>query len=306
MAKIGLLDVDGHNFPNIPLMKISAYHKQMGDDVEWVMPIQHYDKIYKSKIFSFTPDFEGILQCDELFEGGSGYAIHLENGKEVYEKEKEGVLPKEIECQCPDYSLYPQFSEAYGFCVRGCPRGCPFCIVGKKEGRIARQVADVDDFWKGQKEIKLLDANLLACVDRERILKSLADTKAYVDFTQGLDIRLTEGIVPLINQIKVKRIHFAWDNAKQDLTRYFEEFKKYYKSKDYRRLGVYVLTNFDTTLEEDLYRVYKLRELGFDPYVMIYNKASAPRQIRLLQRYVNNRIIFRTVERFEDYDEKRG
>ncbi|MGN0554832.1 MAG: hypothetical protein ACI4LI_02925, partial [Candidatus Fimenecus sp.] len=90
MAKIGLLDVDGHNFPNIPLMKISAYHKQMGDDVEWVMPIQHYDKIYKSKIFSFTPDFEGILQCDELFEGGSGYAIHLENGKEVYEKEKEG------------------------------------------------------------------------------------------------------------------------------------------------------------------------------------------------------------------------
>lgn len=167
-------------------------------------------------------------------------------------------------------------------------------------------ICDVDDFWKGQKEIKLLDANLLACVDRERILKSLADTKAYVDFTQGLDIRLTEGIVPLINQIKVKRIHFAWDNAKQDLTRYFEEFKKYYKSKDYRRLGVYVLTNFDTTLEEDLYRVYKLRELGFDPYVMIYNKASAPRQIRLLQRYVNNRIIFRTVERFEDYDEKRG
>lgn len=302
--RIGIIDVDGHNFPNIPLMKISAYHKSLGDSVEWWFPLQSYDRVYKSKIFSFTPDIQYQIQADEIIEGGTGYAISLENGREVYEKNNDVALDPQIEKMCPDYSIYPQFSEAYGNLTRGCPRGCPFCIIGKKEGLCSRQVADLADFYSGQKEIKLLDANILACEDRERLLKDLAKSKARVDFTQGLDIRLIDGIEDLITQIRIKTIHFAWDNAKQDLSKHFEKFKNK-TSIGRQKLIVYVLTNFNSSLEEDLYRIYKLRELGYSPYVMIYDKAHASREIRDLQRWVNSPQIFQSVAKFEDYKARR-
>lgn len=290
--KIGLLDVDGHNFPNLPLMKISAYHKSLGDDVEWVNLFEHYDKVYQSKVFTFTPDFEYCVNADEIQKGGTGYSLDNK------------LLPC-IENQCPDYSLYPEYSEAYGFLTRGCPRGCPFCIVAQKEGRKSVQVADLDNFYRGQKVVKLLDPNITACKDRERLLKQLISSKAWVDFTQGIDIRLVQGIEELLAKVKVKTLHFAWDNPEQDLTGYFQSFKDK-TSLDIRKLRVYVLTNFDSTHEQDLYRVYKLREMGYDPYIMIYEKETAPRETRLLQRWVNNKIIFRSVERFEDYDCKKG
>ncbi len=290
--KIGLIDVDGHNFPNLPLMKISAYHKSLGDDVEWVNLFEHYDKVYQSKVFTFTADFEYCVNADEIQKGGTGYSLDNK------------LLPC-IENQCPDYSLYPEYSEAYGFLTRGCPRGCPFCIVAQKEGRKSVQVADLDNFYRGQKVIKLLDPNITACKDRERLLKQLISSKAWVDFTQGIDIRLVQGIEELLAKVKVKTLHFAWDNPEQDLTGYFQSFKDK-TSLDIRKLRVYVLTNFDSTHEQDLYRVYKLREMGYDPYIMIYEKETAPRETRLLQRWVNNKIIFRSVERFEDYDCKKG
>lgn len=290
--KIGLIDVDGHNFPNLPLMKISAYHKSLGDDVEWVNLFEHYDKVYQSKVFTFTADFEYCVNADEIQKGGTGYSLDNK------------LLPC-IENQCPDYSLYPEYSEAYGFLTRGCPRGCPFCIVAQKEGRKSVQVADLDNFYRGQKVIKLLDPNITACKDRERLLKQLIISKAWVDFTQGIDIRLVQGIEELLAKVKVKTLHFAWDNPEQDLTGYFQSFKDK-TNLDIRKLRVYVLTNFDSTHEQDLYRVYKLREMGYDPYIMIYEKETAPRETRLLQRWVNNKIIFRSVERFEDYDCKKG
>lgn len=290
--KIGLIDVDGHNFPNLPLMKISAYHKSLGDSVEWVNLFEHYDKVYQSKVFTFTPDFEYCVNADEIQLGGTGYDL------------KNKLLPC-IENQCPDYSLYPEYSEAFGFLTRGCPRGCPFCIVAQKEGRKSIQVADLDNFYRGQKAIKLLDPNITACADRERLFEQLIESGAWVDFTQGLDIRLVEGVEKLLSQIKVKMLHFAWDNPEQDLTKYFQNFKSK-TDFDMRRLRVYVLTNFDSTHEQDLYRIYKLREMGYDPYVMIYEKETAPRKTRSLQRWVNNKIIFRSVERFEDYDPKKG
>jgi hypothetical protein len=137
-------------------------------------------------------------------------------------------------------------------------------------------------------------------------LQQLIESGAWVDFTQGLDIRLvTERNTELLRRVKVKNIHFAWDNPKQDLSGHFQRFKEL-SGIDYRKLGVYVLTNFDSTHEEDLHRIYTLRDLGYSPYVMIYDKANAPRETRLLQRWVNNRIIFKTVPRFEDYDARRG
>lgn len=162
----------------------------------------------------------------------------------------------------------------------------------------------MDDFWNGQKKIVLMDANLLACRERERILKRLAQTRAQVDFSQGLDIRLTEGIVPLIDAVRTKTLHFAWDNPEQDLTRYFRDFKEKYHKKDVRCLSVYVLVNYNSTMEQDLYRIYKLRELGYEPFVMIYDKAHADHELKRMMRWVNNKFVFHQVERFEEYDTK--
>lgn len=317
--KIGLIDVDGHNFPNLPLMKLSAWHKQQGDSIEWYDPMAasvvyrdthefYYDKVYMSKVFSFTPDYEYYVIAKEVKQGGSGYCIFLEDGKEVYHKENDGQLPYEAEHIYPDYGLYPELTKdtAYGFMSRGCPRGCKFCHVGCKEGRKAYKVADLSEFWRGQKNIVLLDPNTIACKEWKDILQQLIDSKSWVDFSQGVDIRLmTEEKAEMIKRIKTKNIHFAWDRYedKEKIVPKLKMFKEY-TGYDHRKLTVYMLCNFDTTFEQDLERVYLLRDLGYSPYVMLYNKEHIPKRHRLkhLQRWVNNRIVFRSCEKFEDFD----
>lgn len=292
--KIGLVDVDGHNFPNLALMKISAYHKAKGDSVEWCIPLDRYDVVYQSKVFdeTYSPDIDWIPMADKVIKGGTGYGL---NNK----------LPEEIEHMYPDYSLYPELTKntAYGYLTRGCPRGCKFCIVKAKEGKKSYKVADLSEFWRCQKNIKLLDPNILACRDHIELLQQLVDSKAKVDFTQGLDIRLTtEKNIELINSIKVKEIHFAWDNPKDDLTPFFERYKALATHKPHGRYGtVYVLVNFDSTMEENLYRIYTLRDMDFDPFVMVYDKPNASREIKDLQRWCNNKFIFRKCNNFYDY-----
>lgn len=292
--KIGLVDVDSHNFPNLALMKISAYHKQHGDDVEWAQSLLHYDKVYMAKVFDFTPDDVQAYQADEIIKGGSGYDMNIK-------------LPEEVEHCYPDYSLYGITGTAYGYLTRGCPRGCPFCIVADKEGRKSVKVADLPDFWLGQKNIKLLDPNLLACTEWKELLQQLIDSKAWIDYTQGLDIRLmTDEKAEMIRRTKCKMIHFAWDDPNDALTlKMLEEYSNAF-GVDARKKRVYVLTNFKSTFEQDLYRVYKLVEIGYDPYVMIYDKYNAPRKIRHLQRWCNNKIIFRSQPDFAKYDPKKG
>ena len=290
--KIGLIDVDGHNFPNLALMKISAWHKAQGDTVEWFFPMSHYDKVYMAKVFDFTPDFETVINADEVIYGGTGYDL-------------QNKLPDEIEHIYPDYSLYGIKNTAYGYLTRGCPRGCGFCIVGKKEGLKSYKVADISEFWRGQREIKLLDPNLLACKDNIELLQQLIDSGAWIDFTQGLDIRLiTEEAIDKIKQLKIKAIHFAWDYMKYSdvIIKNLKHFKEA-TNIDMRKARVYVLTNYDTTHEEDVYRIYKLKELGYGPYLMIYDKQTAPKRLKQMQRWVNNKFIFRSgqAETFEDY-----
>ena len=306
--KVGLIDVDGHNFPNIPLMKISAYHKQKGDEVEWYDPLftGHVDKVYMSKVFSASPDYQYHVDADEIVKGGSGYCISLENGKEVFDKSKDIPLPPEIEHIYPDYSLYGIKDTAYGFLTRGCPRGCSFCHVEAKEGRMSRKVADLSEFWNGQKNIVLCDPNILACkLHWKDLLQQLIDSKATVDFNQGLDIRLmTQEKAEMLKAIKTKSLHFAWDRYqdKNMILPHLQMFKEI-TSKNERNLIVYVLCNFDTTLEQDLERIYTLRELGYWAYVMLYDKEHIPRGhiLRKLQRWVNNRFIFAKCNTFEEY-----
>lgn len=309
--RIGLIDVDGKDFPNLALMKLSAWHKSRGDVVEWYDPLYsgHMDKVYLSKVFSFTPDYDYPIDADVIERGGTGYCISLVDGKEVFDQSKNKNLPYEIEHIYPDYSLYPELTQdtAFGFLTRGCPRGCDFCVVEKKEGRCSVKVADLKEFWSGQKKIVLCDPNILACKDWRDLLQQLIDSRALVDFNQGLDIRMmTEEKVEYLNRIKIAEIHFAWDRY-QDKDLILPKFKMFAEHTTLRKKNiehaaiVYTLVNFDSTLEQDLERIYTLRKMGFWAYVMIYDKEHCKPVYKDLQRWVNNRFIFAKCKRFEDY-----
>lgn len=303
--KVGLIDVDGHNFPNLALMRISAYHKKRGDFVEWWQgDFWHYDIVYKSKIFSdaYSPDMPDPINADKVIKGGTGYAIKTVNGIEIFDKCVHKDLPEEIEKCFPDYTIYPEFDFAVSMTSRGCPRACSFCHVVAKEGRKSVKVADVSDFWSGQKEIKVLDPNLTACRDKRELFKQYRETGAIIDYTQGLDIRLlNDADIDDLNGTRLRTIHFAWDNPKDDLAAKFKHFSDKFRRNSNKGM-VYVLTNFGSTMEQNLYRIYTLRDLGFKPYVMVYNKPSAPKEIRDLQRWCNNKIIFNSCPKFEDYN----
>ena len=295
MSKIGLIDVDSHNFPNLALMKISAYHKAQGDEVEWWWGWGQYDRVYMSKVFddTYSPDHPEPVNTREIIKGGTGYGL-------------DNKLPDEIEHMYPDYSLYPELTKdtAYGFLSRGCPRGCPFCIVKDKEGRKSYKVADLSEWWSGQKNIVLCDPNLLACREHMDLLKQLADSKAWVDMNQGVDARmLTEENIEALNRVKIKTIHFAWDLMEQSdaVLRGLNLYREHGKIKSAARRMVYVLTNYNTTMEENLYRIYTLRDMGFDPYVMVYDKPNAPQEIRRLQRWCDNKFVFGSCPDFKDY-----
>lgn len=299
--RIGLIDVDGHHFPNLPLMKLSAWHKEHGDSVEWYNPLTAWldppDLVYVSKVFTFTDDYPHPINAGEVLHRGTGY-FYPNGGPE---------LSGEIEHIYPDYSLYPELTRdtAYGFLTRGCPRGCGFCIVAKKEGRKSHKVADLSEFWRGQKQIKLLDPNMFACREWPELAGQLIESGAWVDFTQGCDIRImTEEMAECIKRMKVKQMHFAWDRyGDKDLViPKFEMFREV-TGWDHRKMTVYVLTGYDTTIEQDLERIYILRDMGYSPYVMIYDKYKKKKKDNLvrMQRWVNSRFAFAACRKFEDY-----
>ena len=182
----------------------------------------------------------------------------------------------------PDYSLYPELAKdtAYGMLTRGCPRiNHGFCITPKKDGCTSRKVADLSEFWSGQKNVCLLDQNILACKERKGLLQQLINSRAVVEFNGGMDARyMTTEIIEMVRQIRVKDYHFAWDDPKEDLLQRFVDIRDS-GIKNPNQVGVYVLTNYWSTTAEDLQRIYALRSLGFMPFVMIYDK----------QKYVDNR-----------------
>lgn len=307
--RIGLLS-DSHNFPNLCLMKISTWHKAKGDCVELWQKSSSYDKVYVSKIFtdSTLPD---ITNASEVQRGGSGYDL-------------QNKLPYEIEHSFPDYTLYPEFDFALGMFTRGCPRlNHGFCITPKKDGCVSRKVADLKDFWAGQKEVMLLDQNLLACKDRLEILQQMRESGALFTMDGGTDARfMTSTVIDAFRGIRVKDFHFAWDDPREDLYPRFVSIAESGLLRP-RDTGVYVLTNYWSTTEEDLKRIYLLKSLGFMPYIMIFNKmkfvdqngrwkpgvetqftADELRHFKVcqhLQRWCNTRSLIKQIPNFNDY-----
>lgn len=267
-----------------------------------------------SKIFTESKEPENVPRCKEIIRGGSGYDLRT-------------TLPPEIEHIYPDYSLYPDYTKdtAYGWLTRGCPR-CnhnSFCITPEKDGRKSIKVADLTEFWNGQKNIVLYDQNILACADKMDLLQQLADSQANVEFNGGMDVRfLDDDVIAALRKIKVRDYHFAWDDPKENLLNKFIEFKES-GLKNPNQVGVYVLVNHWSSHFEDLYRIYSLRALGYMPFVMIYDKQKfvdsngrwladveqkyTVEQLRHfkicqhMQRWCGNRKLIKSSPNFEQY-----
>lgn len=275
--KIGLIDVDSHNFPNLALMKISSYHKRNGDSVE-MATLGNYDKLYVSKLFNFSDlNLNTLITADETIIGGSGYDLNIN-------------LPPEIEICDPDYSIYPMYDFSLQFYSRGCIRNCSFCIVRQKEGYI-KAVKPMALNPNGNR-IEVLDNNFFANPEWMFAVNDLIRTKQTVNL-HGVDVRLmNEEQAYWLNKLKHhKQIHIAWDFPNLDLTPKIKEMTKYIKP---YKIMCYVLIGYNSTPEQDLYRVEKLRELGVDPFVMPYNKSD--KYQKKFARWVNHKAIFKTVK----------
>ncbi len=321
--RIGLIDIDSSNYPNLPLMKLSAYYKQRGDNVEWYTPFaERYDMVYVAKVFSWSEDYPYYINANRVVKGGSGYLIRTIDGKEGYypfrahlDSNHKGFtfmdeLPHEVEHIYPDYSLYPKYTQdtAYGFLTRGCPRGCSFCHVAMKEGMKSVKVADLSEFWHGQHNIVLCDPNLLACKDCEPLLQQLIDSRANIDFNQGLDARMmTQRKAEMLGEIKVKEIHFAWDRYEEgeQVLKGLRIYEQYAKNRPHQHNAiVYTIVNYDTTIEQDLDRIYRLRDAGYWAYICVYDKKHAARIYKDLMRWCNNRVIFAAEPDFNKYNKQ--
>ena len=292
--KIGLIDVDGHNFPNLALMKISRFHKYKGDAVEWVNHFETYDKVYLSKVFTFTPDIYTVIQADEIIRGGTGYDATIE-------------LPPEIDNCTPDYSLYPGFSHALGFITRGCPRKCEWCIVPKKEGNIYLY-GDIKKILNGRKSIVLMDNNILALKNHCDILAKIIEIGCAVDFNQGLDARLlTDESAKLLSKIKwIRYIRFAYDTKEQltPLLRSIELLNKYGVKNS--KIFVYCLLR---EINDSYERIDKAKELKINPFAQPYHdftsKQIIPQWQLDMSRWCNDKAIFKMCD-FKDYNPRKG
>lgn len=292
-----LIDVDS-KIPNLALMKASAWHKQRGDNVKlgYDPLTDHPDLCYVSKVLNFTPEPEALPDC-KTFKGGPGYDIMARMPMDDGSGEYDRIMP--------DYELYydkyPKIRYAMGRFTRGCPNNCPWCVVSKMDGTKVRHVADLKDFWCGQKVVRVLDDNLM--VDEDEFVRDcwqLVQANVRVIW-EALDIRLVTNrkAMALASVRAEKSLHFAWDGPSQD--RFIEPGIETLVRCGVKpsKLMFYVLVGFNTTPEYDMHRILRLRELGVEPFVMAYDKRD-PYQAHLL-RWCNSKAVFKSTS-FEEYE----
>ena len=297
-----LVHVDG-KMPNLALMKLAAHHIASGDEVKLLREGHHCnmlspDKVYISCIFpEHAPRARGIAtwfpDSDVQF-GGPGF-------------EKPSYLPESIEHLCPWYPLYGVDFDM-GFTTRGCPKKCPFCYVPLLEGAF-REHADVEEFhWQGHNKIVLLDNNFLYSSRWEETLEWINGRKMRVNFNQGLDFQfLTHEKAVVLTGTRLfpwsfikPSVSFAWDLMEEEP--YVDSGVSLLEDAGFKmwKIQIYVLVGFNTTHEQDLYRVNKIIEMGLDPFVMIYNHRKDDPWLTNFARW-SNRHLYSVVD-FENYD----
>lgn len=282
--KIGLIDVDGHNgFPNLALMKISAWHKAQGDDVEWWVGLDHYDRVYMSKVFTFTPDIDIAINADEVIRGGTGYKDYRS-------------LPDEVEAMFPDYSIHPNFKQAIGFLTRGCIRNCPWCIVPRKEGKIHAAATWQEIKRPDSKEIVFLDNNVLACEHGLQQIEEMGGQPVWVDFNQGLDARIiTPEVARLLARIRwIRYVRLSCDTPA--MLPVIEQAVAYLKE-----AGIGKSKFFSYMLVQDVAEAEKralaLDRMGVVPFAQPYRDydgGEPSREQRDFARWVNHRATFKS------------
>lgn len=289
--RVSLVDVDSR-IPNLALMRASTWHKQRGDEVKlgYDPLFDDPDICYASKMFDFTAEPQYMPDCETL-KGGPGYSLTAKMPFEDYDR----IMP--------DYSLYG-CDYAIGRFTRGCPNRCPWCVVPKMDGNEVRHVADLKDFWQGQKVVRLLDDNIMADADEFiRDCGQLSRAGVHVIW-EALDIRLvTDETAQALASVRTeKSIHFAWDGHGQDdaVPKSIETLER--NGIKPWRLMFYVLVGFNTDREYDLHRIYTLRDMGANPFVMPFDKSD--RYQKDLARWCNNKFIFKSTRRFEDYNDR--
>lgn len=309
---IGLIDIDS-KIPNLALMKISNYYKNLGEQVEFVQENKKYEKIYASTIFTRSkPIVNKLIEKyeDKIEIGGTGWDLKKE-------------LPIEIEKTKPDYGLYAAeeiasrmkgigtkehklkkaneiINAGMGFTSRGCVRNCGFCFVPKKEGKL-RDAAEIGDLINPKSNVLILhDNNFTAdpyCIDK---LKEIKERKLIIDINQGCDVRLmTDEKAYWLGQVKhLRSLHYAWDLMEYEnkVLEGIEILSKHVKK--YKHM-CFMLVGFNTTFEEDMYRFKKLSSMKVDPFVMIYNQIPDIR-LKHFARWVNGRIYKKC--KFEEYE----
>lgn len=297
MSKIGILAVDS-NYPNLALMKISGYHKSIGDDVEWYNPLCVYDKVYSAKVFSFTPDYGYFINADQVEKGGTGYDLHK-------------VLSDDIDRSIPDYDLYNIDSKtAYGFLTRGCPNRCKWCVVPKKEGNITPYMDIEEIAVNGRKNIILMDNNVLASDYGLQQIEKIVSMGVRVDFNQGLDARLvTDDIAQLLAKVKwMKRIRFGCDTPGQitEVERAASLIDKYgFK-------GEYFLYCILMEFKESFSRVnyWKGKSRRFVPHCQPYRDCNNPQQVvpqwqKDMAHWADRKELYMSCE-FKDFTPRKG
>ena len=282
-------------FPNYALMKISAYHKALGDTVEWWLLNGVYDRVYSSKVFSFTPE-NPYLPAD-VIKGGTGYGLFSD-------------LPPEIDNVFPDYSLYPSCDYAIGYITRGCPNHCRWCVVPRKEGAIKPYRTWQQLVRPDTDKLVLMDNNILACEYGINQLESLIDSGYRIDLNQGMDARLVTGeIAEILSKLKwIKYLRFSCDTTAQ-----IEHIQKTAELLEKRgvkpyRLFIYLLVTED--LENAEYRVEQLKKLrGITIYAQAERKLDGTGEPNVLQKEFCRRYVysgrFRTIS-WSDYAKEKG